>query len=266
MFGADSAGGVLGLKAYTVAAGRARFHVLLYAAASGELLAFIEADRLGQLRTGAASGVATRYLARPDASVAAVFGAGNQARTQVEAVARVRDLTEIRVYSRSEERRNAFCAEMSGRTGLWIVPAASPEAALAGAHIVTTITTSTRPVFDGSLLEPGMHLNVAGSNSLLKQEVDEATITRADLLAVDCLAAVPLEAGDLLAPLQKGTLYPEALVELGRIVAGRHTGRTTPEQVTLFKSHGAPLEDIALATKAYARAVERGVGAPLGPQ
>lgn len=264
MFGADRAGGVLGLKAYTVAAGQARFHVLLYAAESGELLAFIEADRLGQLRTGAASGVATRHLARAEASVAAVFGAGNQARTQVEAVARVRDLTEIRVYSRSEERRNAFCAEMSGRTGLWVIPAATPEAALDGAHIVTTITSSTRPVFEGSLLQPGMHLNVAGSNSLLKQEVDEATITRADLLAVDSLAAVPLEAGDLLAPLQKGTLYPEALVELGRIVAGRHRGRETPEQVTLFKSHGAALEDIALAAKVYARAVERGVGAQLG--
>jgi ornithine cyclodeaminase/alanine dehydrogenase-like protein (mu-crystallin family) len=109
-----------------------------------------------------------------------------------------------------------------------------------------------------------MHLNIAGSNSLLKQEVDETTITRAQVLAVDCLAAVPLEAGDLLGPLQKGTLYPEALVELGRIVARRHPGRETPEQVTLFKSHGAALEDIALAAKVYSRAVERGLGVPFG--
>lgn len=264
MFAADRAGGVLGLKSYTVSRAGARFHVLLYAAESGELLAFVEAGRLGQLRTGAASGVATRYLARPEATVAAFFGAGYQARTQLEGVARARDLSEARVYCRNPERRAAFCREMSGRTGLWVLPAESPEAALAGADIVTTITGSAQPVFDGRLVQPGMHLNVAGSNSLLRREIDEATVTAAGLLAVDCAAAVPLEAGDLLGPLQKGLLYPEGWIELGQVVAGRHPGRESAEQVTLFKSHGTALEDVALAALVYERAVAQGRGAPLG--
>jgi ornithine cyclodeaminase/alanine dehydrogenase-like protein (mu-crystallin family) len=190
--------------------------------------------------------------------VAAVFGAGYQARTQIEALAHVRTLAEVRVYCRDEEHRRAFCEELCARLGLWVLPAGSPKEALEGADIVTTITSATRPVFDGSLVRPGMHLNVAGSNSLLKREIDEETVRRADLLAVDSLAAVPLEGGDLLAPLHNGLLYPETLVEIGRIAAGRHPGRTTAQQVTLFKSHGVALEDVALAAVAYGRAREQG--------
>jgi ornithine cyclodeaminase/alanine dehydrogenase-like protein (mu-crystallin family) len=260
MFAADGEAGVLGLKSYTTLAGTARFHVLLYSAADGSLLAIMEAGRLGQLRTGAASGVATKHLARADASIAAVFGTGYQARPQVEAIAHARDLQEIRVYSRDPEKRKAFSAEMSGRTGLWVVPAESPEKAIEGAHIITTMTSASRPVFDGSLVQPGMHLNVAGSNSLLKREVDDTAVSRAGLIAVDSLAAVPLEGGDLLSPLQKGLIYPESLVELGQIVAGRHLGRTSEDQVTLFKSHGIALEDIALAARVYQKAVEQGSG------
>lgn len=263
MFAADREAGVMGVKSYTTVKGVARFHVLLYSAEDGSLLAMIEADRLGQLRTGAATGVATKYLARQDASIAAVFGTGYQARTQVEGMAHARTLNEIRVYGRDSERRQAFCAEMCARLGLWVLPVGSPEEALDGAHVVSTITTSTRPLFEGSLVQPGLHLNVAGSNSLLKREVDEAVIRRADLIAVDSLAAVPLEGGDLLAPLQKGLIYPEALVELGQIVAGNRHGRRTAEEVTLFKSHGTALEDIALAARVLEKARERGVGVPL---
>ena len=263
MFAADPGAGVLGLKSYTTFAGGARFHVLLYSAEDGALLAIMGAGRLGQLRTGAASGVATKLLAREDASIAAVFGTGYQAATQVEALAHARHLEEVRVYGRDPERRRAFCEDLCARMGLWALPAESPEKAVEGAHLVTTITGSTRPVFDGALVRPGMHLNVAGSNGLLKREVDEVAVSRADLVAVDSLAAVPLEGGDLLAPLQKGLLYPEALVELGQIAAGRHAGRTSEEQVTMFKSHGIALEDIALAAVVYERAVERGIGTPL---
>jgi ornithine cyclodeaminase/alanine dehydrogenase-like protein (mu-crystallin family) len=263
MFAADPGGGVVGLKSYTTGKEGARFHVLLYSAESGELLALIEASRLGQLRTGAASGVATRLLARPDAAIAAVFGTGYQARTQVEAIGHARSLSEVRVYGRDPARRAAFCSELCARLGLWILPVESPEAALDGAEIVTTITGSARPVFDGRLLRPGVHLNVAGSNSLLKAEVDETTVARSDLLFVDALPAVPLEGGDLLAPLQKGVIYPESLIELGQVAAGRHPGRTSPEQITLFKSHGIALEDIALAAELYRRAKEQGIGVPL---
>lgn len=264
MFAADQEAGVLGLKSYTTFAGAARFHVLLYSAADGALLAIIEANRLGQLRTGAASGVATKLLARAGASVAAVFGSGYQARTQVEALAHARDLAEVRVYSRSPEKRRAFAEELCARLGIWVLPAESPEAALEGAEIVTTVTSSSRPVFEGALVRPGMHLNVAGSNSLLKREVDDETVSRADVLAVDSLAAVPVEGGDLLAPLQKGLLYPERLVELGQIAAGKHPGRTSEEQVTLFKSHGIALEDIALAALIHQRAADQNLGTPIG--
>ena len=260
MFAADPEAGVVGLKSYTSFKGVVRFHVLLYSAETGELLAFIEGDRLGRLRTGAASGVATRYLAREDATIAAVFGTGHQARTQIEALAYARNLEEVRVYSRDPERRRAFAEELCARIGLWVLPAESPEAAVRGAHLVTTITPCGQPVFDGSLLEPGAHVNAAGSNSLLKREIDEMTVSRAALIAVDSLAAVPLEGGDLVGPLQKGLIYPEGLVELGQIVAGRRTGRTSPEEITLFKSHGMALEDIALGALVYERAVERGVG------
>jgi alanine dehydrogenase len=254
MFAADPENGVLGLKSYTTFPGGARFHILLYSAEDGSLLAMIEANRLGQLRTGAASGIATKYLARRDAAIAAVFGSGYQARTQVEAIAHVRDLTEVRVYSRDPERRKAFAADLCATMGLWALPVDSPEAALDGADIVATITSSAHPVFPGSLVRPGMHLNIAGSNQLLKREIDEATVAAADVLAVDSLAAVPVEGGDLLTPLQKGVIYPEKLVELGKIVAGKHPGRESEEQVTLFKSHGIALEDIALAAVAYRKA------------
>jgi ornithine cyclodeaminase/alanine dehydrogenase-like protein (mu-crystallin family) len=264
MFAADRAAGVLGLKSYTTFAGKARFHVLLYSAEDGTPLAMIEAGRLGQLRTGAASGVATRFLARENASVLAVFGSGYQARTQIEAIAHARSLTEVRVYSRDAARRKAFAHDLCARLGLWVLPAESAEAALDGADIVTTITSSSKPVFEGSLIRPGMHLNLAGSNSLLRREVDEETVARANVVTVDSLAAVPLEGGDLVAPMQKGLLYPEALVELGQVVAGRHPGRIHDDQVTLFKSHGIALEDIALAARVYEKAGAQSIGTAVG--
>jgi alanine dehydrogenase len=264
MSAADPGAGVLGLKAYITFAGGARFHLLLYSAEDGALLAMMEANRLGQLRTGAASGVATKFLARADASVAAVFGSGYQAETQVEALAHARTLSEVRVYSRDPARRKAFADGLCARLGLWVLPAESPEAALDGADIVATATSSTRPVFDGTLLQPGVHVNAAGSNSLLKREIDDTAVSRADVVAVDSLAAVPLESGDLLSPLQKGLVYPEKLVELGRVVAGLHPGRTDDAQITLFKSHGIALEDIALAAVVYRKATEQGMGTRFG--
>lgn len=263
MFAADPEAGVMGVKSYSSFRSGTRFHVLLYDATDGTPLAMIEGDRLGQLRTGAASGVATRALANPDASILAVFGAGHQARTQVEAVAHVRHLSEVRVYSRDPEKRKAFCDALCAQMGLWVLPAESPEAAVDGAHVVTTITGSSQPVFPGERLAAGTHVNAAGSNSLLKREIDEAVVTRAGVVAVDSLPAVPLEGGDLLGPLQKGLVYPERLVEIGRIIAGAHRGRTSPEEITLFKSHGMALEDIALAAVVYRRARERGVGKEL---
>ncbi len=263
MFAADPQAGVLGLKSYTSFAAGARFHVLLYSAENGELLAIIEAAELGRLRTGAATGVATRYLARPDAAVAAVFGAGYQAAAQIEALGHVRNLAEVRVFSRDPVRRKEFCATLCARLGLWVLPVESPEAALDGADVVTTITNSAEPVFPGLALAPGVHVNAAGSNSLVRREIDTEAVRRADLVVVDDRDAVPLEGGDLLPGLQRGLLYSEGIVELGSIVAGSHPGRTDPNQITLFKSHGIAAEDIALAQRVYERAILAGVGISL---
>ena len=264
MSAADSESGVMGLKAYTTVKGEARFHVLLYCSETGRLLAVIEASALGRLRTGAASGVATDLLAPADASVLAVIGSGYQAWTQVEAIGHVRNLSEVRVYSRDPDRRRSLSDLLCARLGLWVFPAESPEAALDGAHILATATSSAKPVFPGASVAPGMHLNLAGSNSLLKSEVEAAVVGRADLVTVDSRDAVELEGGDLLEPLQRGWLQRDALVELCQVAVGLHPGRTSPEQVTIFKSHGIALEDIALAAVVYRRAIDqnRGVAIP----
>jgi alanine dehydrogenase len=252
--------GMMGFKAYTTFPGGARFHFTLYDCETGELLSIMQADRLGQRRTGAATGVATRHLARPDAAVLALFGAGWQARTQLEAVCAVRPIREVRVFSRTPERRERFCEELRGAVPSALIAAPSPEAALDGAGVVVTATTAREPVFDGALLRPGMHLNVVGSNSLLKREVDDETLRRADLLVVDSQDAVPLESGDLLPALERGILFPESIRELGPIVAGTATGRSNEAEITLFKSHGLAIEDVAVAAHVYRAARTAGVG------
>jgi ornithine cyclodeaminase/alanine dehydrogenase-like protein (mu-crystallin family) len=264
MFAAQPEAGVMGLKAYTTFASGTRFHVLLYDAANGDLLALIEANRLGQIRTGAATGVATRYLARAEAAVGAVIGTGYQARTQVEAICYSRRFDEVRCYGRDPERRQAFCQEMSARLGVWVMPAESARAAVEGADVVVTMTSAARPVLEGSWLKAGAHVNAAGSNSLLKSEIDEEMVRRAGLVVVDALDAVPLEAGDLLAPLEKGILYRERLRALGEVVSGACAGRTSEEEITLFKSHGLAIEDVAVAAHVYQAALAEGRGTRFG--
>jgi ornithine cyclodeaminase/alanine dehydrogenase len=251
--------GLLGLKAYTVARGRARFHVSLYDAASGELLALLEADRLGQMRTGAASGVATKYLARHDASRVGLYGAGWQAESQLEAIALVRAVRAVKVYSRRAEHRQMFAQQMGERLGLEITPVDAPGAAAEGAEILITITTSREPVLSGSWIEKGAHINAVGGNSLLRRELDDEAISRADLIAVDSIDQAKLEAGELVAAFEKGLLNWERVCELRHIV-GRMAGRQSDQAVTLFKSLGLAIEDIATAAVVYQRARQEKLG------
>lgn len=253
----------LGFKAYTTIAGQARFHFWLYDLETGGLLAVMEANRLGQRRTGAASGVATRHMAQDDADTLGLFGTGWQAETQLEAVCAVRDIREVRVYSRSAERRGAFATRMTAALGTNVRAVDEPRAAVEGTGIVTTATSSREPVLLGEWLEPGIHLNVVGSNSLLKREVDDAAVERSHVVVVDARDHVRLEGGDLLGALERGRLFPEALIELGEIVAGRTRGRTSPEEITLFKSHGLALEDVAVAAFLYREARAQGIGVEL---
>jgi ornithine cyclodeaminase/alanine dehydrogenase-like protein (mu-crystallin family) len=261
MAGGMPAWGVMGLKAYSAVGGKVRFVVLLFSTESGDLLAIIEADRLGQFRTGAASGVATKYLARSDAGVVGIFGTGRQARTQLQAVCAVRPIREIRAYSRDPGRRQQFCAEMEGPLGCALRPAAAPADVVTGADIVITITSSREPVFDGRLVEPGQHLNVAGSNTAQKREVDDETIRRADRIVVDQLEDARLESGDLIDPVARGITGWERMHELGAVVCGKAPGRQRAEEVTLFKSNGLAIQDVAVAWKVLERARAGGLGA-----
>ena len=235
--------GVIGYKAYTAFRGKTRFHVMLYSADTGELLAMLQADRLGQMRTGAASGVATTYMARTEAHHVGIFGTGWQARAQLEAVCAVRPIQSIKAFGRDTTRRQTFCIEMSRQLSLPVEPAATPEAAVKGMDVVITSTNARDPVFDGNWLEPGTHVNAIGSNALIRREIDDTTVRRSALIVVDSKDQARLECGDLLGPLERGIIHWGQVRELGDVVAGFVPGRNQPSDITLFESHGLALWD-----------------------
>src|SRR5262249_16885623 len=188
--------GLLGLKSYVVTRNKARFYVNLYDAESGDLIALIEADKLGQMRTGAASGVAAKYLARADAKTVGLYGTSWQAQSQLEAVCAVRQIEAVKGYSRTPEHREQFGREKAARLDLCKIQAVeSPESA-ADADILITITSSREPVLEGAWLRAGTHINAAGGNSILRREVDDEAIRRAALLTVDSLDQAKIESGE----------------------------------------------------------------------
>jgi len=251
---------LVGIKAYMVSRSAWRFVVLLFDSESSDLLAMIEADHLGRIRTGAASGVATRYMARADASQVGLIGAGRQARTQLEAVARVRRVTDVRVFSRDPERRLAFSREMGERLGVNVTPAETAEDATRPADIVITATTSAQPLLFGDWLRPGTHINAIGANMANRREVDQRTLGRAALVAVDSLAQSKEEAGDLIQGFAQLARGWERVVELHEIVAGLRPGRSSHEEISLFKSNGIALWDVAVAGHVYREARRQGRG------
>lgn len=258
--GALPAQGVIGYKAYTSNKSGNRFLVHLFDAATGLLRAVIEADYLGMIRTGAASGVAARWLVRPDATVAGVFGAGWQAEGHVRAICAALPLECVKVFARKTDKLQDFCRRLCEQTGVSVVPAASAEDAVRGSDIVGTVTTAAQPLFDAAWLESGAHINAAGSNSLIRQELSEAAVRRCDLITVDAVPTALAEAGDLLPLLEKGRLHNRQLVELGDVIVGRHAGRTSLEQITLFESQGMAIQDLAVALRVLAAAEAAGLG------
>lgn len=236
--------------------------VLLLDAETGRPLALMEGGALTAIRTGAGAGAATDLLAKPDASVVAILGSGVQARTQLEAVCTVRQVREVRIYSPTHEHAVDFAREMRGRgpiPGL-IRIMTNPETAVRGADIICAATTSSKPVFKSQDLTPGAHINGVGSYKPTMQEIDAATVKRA-LVVVDSREAAWEEAGDLIVPLQTG-LITEAHIhaELGEIVAGLKPGRTSPEQITFFKSVGVAVQDAISGRIALENAVAHGLG------
>lgn len=255
--------GLVGWKNYTTRRDGARFHTAVYEIETGEMAALIEADYLGQLRTGAASGVATEFMARTDATAVGLFGSGKQARTQLEAVCHVRKVDRVEVYSPDETHRTDFADEMSERCDTEVVPVPVPNKALADKDILICATSSKTPLFEGRNLEEGMHLNVIGSNFPAKAEIDVDAVRQADVIVCDSIAQCRQEAGDLLPAVEAGVTDWRLMHELGDVVAGTETGRARPENVTLFKSVGLAVEDVAVAGKLLEQARAAGRGQPL---
>lgn len=244
-----------GIKVYsTNPKSGAHFEVLLFRSSDGIPLANIEANHLGQIRTGAASGVATRHLAREDASVAAVIGSGFQAETQLAAIASVRKLSDVRVWSRKAERREAFAKRCSERFGISVRAVASAPECVASADIVVTVTSAIEPVLRSEWIAAGTHINAAGSNWAHRRELDSDLILRRNaLVAVDSIDVGRIESGDLMIPMQETGRPDLPAVELADIVAGRRPGRQSRDQITIFKSNGLAVEDIAVAGYVYGR-------------
>lgn len=252
---------VMGTKTYgAVRGGSLRFHVQLLDASSGELLAMIEASALGQVRTGAASGVATKYMARQNATTVGVIGAGYQARTQLEAVCKVRGIARARVFSRTPERRVRFAQSTGPRLEIDIEPVDSAEACVRDADVAITITSASRPVLEGEWLSPGTHINAAGANHWMRRELDDEAVRRADVIVVDDVENARIECGDLLYPVERGITSWPSVHNLHEIISGAVPGRTGDDDITLFESQGLALEDIAVGRRVYEAAKEQGVG------
>jgi len=261
MAAADFDAGYCGMKIYTsVKGGALRFVVALFKAETGKLVALLEADYLGQMRTGAASGLATRLMAREDARRCGILGSGIQARAQLEAVAAVRKIEEVRVYSRNPERCDAFCREMSLRLGLRIVSADNSESAVREMDIVIAATSSSTPVVFGEWLSHEAHINAIGANFPQKRELDEEAVRRCGIIVVDSREQSRLESGDLVAVLGEDAGAWSAVRELSDVVTGKLAGRTHDRQITLFKSNGVAIEDVTVAARVYEEAVKQALG------
>lgn len=239
--------------------------VILLSAETGQPLAIMEASYLTALRTGAASGVATRYLARRDSRVLAVFGAGVQARTQVEAVASERRIELALVHDVARERAEEFAREMGARfPGIRFTVAGSAADAVGKADVVVAATTSRTPVFPGEAVKEGTHINGVGSFTPEMQEIGEDTLVRASKIVVDSREAAGKEAGDLIVPMRRGTLAEGNIyAEMGEIVLGNRPGRERDDEITYFKSVGLAIQDVAVAALIYRRAKEKGLGTEL---
>jgi len=238
--------------------------VLLLNGETGTPLAVIEGTSLTAIRTGAASGLATELLSLPEASCAAVFGAGIQAQTQLEAVSRVRRIKQVKVFDIDRSKAKEFAESAQKKLELSASVAQEPRNALKNAQIVCCATTSRTPVFEDADVEDGTHINAIGSYKPDVQEVPEATVRRA-YVVVDHIPSALAEAGDLIVPIEKGIIGRDHIkAEIGQIALGLKPGRSDTKQITLFKSVGVAVQDAETALLVYRRALEKGKGKALG--
>ena len=252
--------GLLGVKTYTVVKGAYSFQVSLYDANTGELLLYTQANRLGQLRTGATTGVAVKHLANPGDATVGIIGTGGQAPTQLEALSKVRGIKKIKAYSRTQERREEFARRMTDTMGVEVSAVTSNEDAVRDCDIVLCIAATMDPVVEGAWLKDGSTLIGAGPTTWRAREVDEAVITRAGKLIVDSTEQAAIEAGDLCSAVDKGIIQWSKVHELRHIVSGAVTGRDSKDQLVYAKIMGTGVADVAAAKLAYDSAKAAGLG------
>lgn len=253
--------GVMGTKTYTSYADGTRFWVMLFSSDNGELLAVIEANRLGQIRTGAATGVAAKYMALEGLTRASLLGAGWQAETQAEALLIARPhIVEVQVYSRHYVPRERFCQKMTRRLSVRFTPMDSAEAAVRTTQAIICATTARDPVLHADWIQPGDFIAAVGANRLTMREVEEAVVERAAIVAVDDIIQAKSESAELLFAHERRKFSWESAIPLADIVGGHRPGRKTPEDITLFKSLGVAVEDIAVAAVVYEKAKAAGRG------
>ena len=252
--------GLLGVKTYTVVKGSYSFQVSLYDADTGELLCYTQANRLGQLRTGATTGVAVKHLANPGNVTLGVIGTGGQAPTQLEAVSKVRGIKMIKAFSRTQERREEFARRMTDALGVEVSAAATNEEAVRDCDSVVCIAPTMDPVVQGAWLKDGSTVIGAGPTTWRAREVDESTITRAGKLIVDSMDQAALEAGDLCSAVDKGLLQWSKVHELRHVVSGAVTGRDNKDQVVYAKIMGTGVAAVTAAKLAYDSARAKGLG------
>ncbi|HEY4136023.1 MAG TPA: ornithine cyclodeaminase family protein [Alphaproteobacteria bacterium] len=257
--------GVMGCSMYSTGfGGGMNLWVTVYSAVNGDVEAILHSGQIGPRKTGATSAVATKYMARPDAAVAALIGTGDQARTQLMGLMAVRALRELRVYSRDKEKRDAFAAwARASFPALYVVSAASGEAAAKGADIVTTVTNSKTPVLDAAWIDEGAHCNFIGAHYPEQREVDEAVLKRGKIV-VDDLDQAFHEKGELIIPLKAGAIARDVVLgDIGSVIAGKLTPRASDKDITIFLSGGTSLEYMSACAMLARKAKAAGLGQTL---
>jgi alanine dehydrogenase len=233
--------------------------VLLNDPKTGKLVSLMDGSYITALRTGGLGGVAAKYLSRSDSSIVGMFGAGVQARTHLIALSRVRSLKKVKVYDPNPKAMESFEKEMSAKLQISIEQCMSAKQAAASSDIITTVSTSTVPVFDGRTINEGTHINAFGSFRPTERELDTYIVTHSKVV-VDQIQACLSEAGDILIPIEEGSFSRNGLSELGEVIVGRKKIRTSNRDITVFKSVGLAIQDCAVAALAYRKALEASAG------
>ena len=252
--------GVLGVKTYTVVKGQYSFQVSLYDAETGKLLCYTQANRLGQLRTGATTAVAAKYLTTHSNLTIGIIGTGYQAATQLEAVSKVRDIANILAFSRTESSREQFAENMNTSLQIPVTSAKSAEETVKNSDLVICIAATMDPVINGDWISSGTTLIAAGPTTWRANEVDTLTIKRAHKIVVDSIEQAPMESGDLSSSVDQGIIQWSQLVELRHVISGNQSGRDNNDQIIYAKLMGTGVADVAAAKLAYDTAKQLGIG------